>query len=72
VEDVAQASEAEQRYRALVGALLAARAAAPSGELSQDEEAERAEELNEWWERLDDRERTSIEKDIATGAFGPI
>jgi hypothetical protein len=54
---------AVHRYRRLVRELWVARALA-GGDLSQDEEADRAEELDSWWEQMDAEERATMEKEL--------
>ena len=51
------------RYRRLVRELWVARALA-GGNLSQEEEADRAEELDSWWEKMSADERTTIEQEL--------
>jgi len=51
------------RYCVLVHALYAARANWRDG-LSQDEEARRADELNDVWERMTEDERALAEKQV--------
>ena len=50
------------RYRELVRELWIARAI--SGELDQDEEADRAEELDTWWEQMTVDEQVTMEREL--------
>lgn len=59
---------APDRYRALVRALWTARDAAPDGHLSQDEEADRAEALNDVWEQMTATEQQAVEKELTTSS----
>jgi hypothetical protein len=52
-----------RRYRRLVRELWVARALV-GGDLSQDEEADRAEELDTWWEQMTPEERAAIEQEL--------
>jgi hypothetical protein len=53
---------AVRRYRELVRELWIARAI--SDELDQDEEADRAEELDTWWEQITVDEQTAMEAEL--------
>lgn len=53
-----------QRYRRMVADLLLARELA-GGALSQDEEAERADELDGYWQQMTGDERRTIEDEVA-------
>jgi hypothetical protein len=52
-----------QHYRRLVRDLLRAREL--GGELSQDEEAERADELDIQWQQMTEEERRAVEDEVA-------
>ena len=57
-------ASAERRYRDLVRELWLARALAGGDDLSQDEEAERAEELDLCWEEMTTEERAAMEQEL--------
>ncbi len=54
---------AVHRYRRLVRELWVARVLA-GGDLSQEEEADRADELDSWWEQMTAEEREAIEQEL--------
>lgn len=57
-----------RHYRRLASELLLARQLA-GGELSQDEEADRADELHAYWQQMTEGERQSIEDDVTGHAL---
>jgi hypothetical protein len=60
---VSTSAVALRQYRRLARALLLARELA-GGELSQDEEAERADELDLYWQQMTADERRAIEDEV--------
>jgi DNA recombination-dependent growth factor C len=62
-------ARALERYRRLVRELCLARVIAPGGELSQDEEATRAEELADCRDEMTKEEQDQLEEELRQGTL---
>lgn len=57
------------QYESVIRAWMKARAASPTGELTQDEEAEWMDKADDLWWQLSEKDQNEIEAMHASGAF---